>query len=97
MKRRALDDWRQLIKQQQNSGLSIAAFCKDNKLPTSNFYKFRARLQGNEQTPKLVKIKTKAVTPIKSSITLTHGKTQLTFPSDSSPQWLAKFIRELNE
>ncbi|WP_404833865.1 IS66 family insertion sequence element accessory protein TnpA, partial [Alteromonas macleodii] len=43
MKQKTLDDWKQLIEEQQKSGLSIVAFCRENKLPTSNFYKYRGQ------------------------------------------------------
>ncbi len=95
MKQRTLDDWQTLI-EQQASGLSIVGFCKQNKLPTSNFYKYRAKLQEVEAAPKLVKVKSTSVVPVNTSIILAHGKTQLTFPSSCEPRWLASFIKELN-
>lgn len=72
MNRKTLDDWRHLIEQQKTSGLSIAAFCKANKLSTSNFYKYRAKLQETEQTPKLIKLQSKAVTKHDSEPTSKH-------------------------
>lgn len=96
MKRRTLDDWTTLIEQQQASGLTIVDFCKQNKLPTSNFYKYRAKLQKTETAPKLVKVNSKLITPVNAQITLTHGKTQLILPSNCEPQWLAGFIKALN-
>ncbi|WP_425388360.1 IS66 family insertion sequence element accessory protein TnpA [Alteromonas confluentis] len=40
LKRKTLDEWKQLIEEQQKSGLFIVAFCRENKLPISNFYKY---------------------------------------------------------
>lgn len=94
--RRTREDWQRLIEQQKTSGLSIVGFCKQNKLPTSNFYKYRNRLQASEQAPTLVKVKSQAFTSVKSSITLTHGNTQLSLPSRCEPQWLADLIKALN-
>lgn len=96
MKRRTLDDWKKLIEQQQAGGLPIVAFCKKNKLTTSNFYKYRAKLQEVDAAPKLVKVNSAPITPINTSMTLTHGKTQLTLPPNCEPQWLAGFIKALN-
>jgi putative transposase len=96
MKRRTLNDWRGLIEQQQASGLSIVGFCKQQKLTTSNFYKYRTRLQENGSTPKLVKINSTSLTPVNKSITLTPGNTQLTLPSNCKSHWLAGFIKALN-
>ncbi|WP_036979937.1 MULTISPECIES: IS66 family insertion sequence element accessory protein TnpA [Pseudoalteromonas] len=56
MQKRTLNDWQKLIEQQQTSGLSIVAFCKENMLPTSNFYKYRSKLQDAAKAPKLLKV-----------------------------------------
>jgi hypothetical protein len=96
MKQRTLGDWQTLIEQQQASGLPIVVFCKQNKLTTSNFYKHRAKLQENANASKLIKVNTSPIAPTKTSITLTHGKTQLTLSSNCDPQWLASLIQALN-
>ena len=96
MKQRTLGDWQTLIEQQQASGLPIVVFCKQNKLTTSNFYKYRAKPQKTELPPKLVKVNAPPIIPDQSAITLTHGKTQLIFPLNCDPQWLASFIQALN-
>ncbi|WP_158965469.1 hypothetical protein [Paraglaciecola sp. L3A3] len=44
MKHRTLDEWRELISQQQSSGLAIIDFCREHRLSTSSFYKFRGQL-----------------------------------------------------
>lgn len=95
MKRRTLDDWRQLIEQQQASNLPIVVFCKQHKLTTSNFYKYRTKLQINKPEPMLIKVKSVTVPQVNNTITLTHGKSQLTLPTSCEPQWLANVVKAL--
>ncbi|MBE0422276.1 MULTISPECIES: hypothetical protein [Pseudoalteromonas] len=96
MQKRTLNDWQKLIEQQQTSGLSIVAFCKENMLPTSNFYKYRSKLQDAAKAPKLVKVQNKAIShKVNASITLSHGETHLTIPTSSEPTWVANLIKAL--
>jgi putative transposase len=44
--RRSAAQWRTIFSQQQNSGLSVTAFCGQHKLTTSNFYTWRKKLNG---------------------------------------------------
>jgi putative transposase len=43
---RSAAQWRTIFSQQQNSGLSVTAFCGQHKLATSNFYTWRKKLNG---------------------------------------------------
>ena len=45
-KQQKINHWKSIFKQQQNSGLSIIQFCRDNKVNTSTFYAWRKRLSG---------------------------------------------------
>ena len=44
-------EWRELVLAQQNSELSVLAFCKQHQLSTSAFYKNRAELFLDETKP----------------------------------------------
>lgn len=44
---RTPEQWQQIFKQHEASGLQIAAFCKQQKLNTSSFYAWRKRLTSN--------------------------------------------------
>lgn len=50
--RRSQAQWRQLIQEQQNSGESIAEFCKQRNLCESRFYIWRKQLvaEANESS-----------------------------------------------
>lgn len=95
MKRKTLDDWKQLIEEQQKSGLSIVAFCRENKLPTSNFYKYRGQLQAQDRVPVFVK----ATPPVRNSanctITLLYGPVQLKLSTACEPAWIADVEKAL--
>ena len=39
--------WRRLISEQQRSGKSVAAFCRERKLRASHFYWWKKRLREN--------------------------------------------------
>lgn len=48
--RRTADQWRKLIAEQADSGLSQAAFCKHEQLALSTFANWKRRLSGKTRT-----------------------------------------------
>lgn len=105
MKRRTLDDWRQLIELQQQSNLTIVDFCKQNKLTLSSFYKFRQRLFGKRSEPTFIKADVAATRFSRAKISshsendglkLTQGNTQILLPLSTEPEWLASLLKALN-
>ncbi len=97
MKRRTLADWKQLIELQRESGLSITVFCKQKNLPTSNFYKYRSKLEQNKPSEPFLKaqvIKAKPVAP--TLMLLTYGEAKLSLNANCEPSWLADFIKALH-
>lgn len=45
---RPASQWRQLIEEWQNSDLSVSQFCRDKKIPTSAFYRWKTKLGQQE-------------------------------------------------
>src|SRR5687767_3547021 len=43
----ARQKWREIIERQQASGLSIAAFCRDDGVPASSFFAWKRRLAAS--------------------------------------------------
>jgi transposase-like protein len=43
--------WRELLSEQQESGKSIAGFCRDHGLPVWQFYEWKKRLRSAEAEP----------------------------------------------
>ena len=39
----------QVVQEQQDSGLSVSAYCAANKLPRARFYRYRAAVLGKEK------------------------------------------------
>lgn len=44
-------DWKNIIKQQSTSGLSVPAFCKKHRLKTATFYYHRSKLSSHNTQP----------------------------------------------
>lgn len=96
MKRRTLADWKRILERQAESGQPISVFCKENNLPTSNFYKYRNKLAPNKTSAPFVKttlINTKPLTL--TQVLLTVGEVKLTINDNCSPNWLAQLIKAL--
>jgi len=97
MKRRTLADWKRLIELQGESGQPIAVFCKQNNLPTSNFYKYRNKLKQDKSSKGFVKAELINTKPLKSTqMLLTYGETKLTVNDNCSPNWLADLIKAIH-
>ena len=96
MKRRTLTDWKRLIELQTESDLSIASFCKQNNLPTSNFYKYRNKLNQRKSSDVFVKAERIKNQPVKAAqMLLTFGETRLTVNDNCDTNWLADLIKAL--
>ncbi|MBL4899549.1 MAG: IS66 family insertion sequence element accessory protein TnpB [Colwellia sp.] len=99
-KQQKINHWKNIFKLQQNSGLTIIQFCRDNKVNASTFYAWRKRL-SSERSP----VKAQQVIPLiiheqpftqSSMIKLTtpHGY-QLDFESTLSHQTLVQLLKVL--
>jgi len=96
MKHKTLDEWQKLISQQQTSGLAIVDFCKEHRVSTSSFYKFRGRLQQQDNPPRFVKASKSAIdATIQSSVSVRLGDVSLSFSTPCEPVWLASFVKAL--
>lgn len=45
IRRRSVESWRELVARQARSGLSVQAFCRQERLNTWTFYGWRSRLR----------------------------------------------------
>lgn len=91
--------WSSIIQQQAKSTLTIKQFCLQQKISPSTFYQRKSELASlikEEHTfikanvTKTVEVATKT-----APICLTVGKAELSFPSQTSPTYLASLINEL--
>jgi len=100
MTRRSKADWQKLIEQQATSPLTIAEFCKHHELAQSYFYKRKSELKKSASSLKntaFLKVSKPMVNSNQStSIKLAYQQSEINFPVDISPVWLAEFIKALS-
>jgi len=51
IRRRSIETWRELLALQASSGLSVQAFCRQQRLNTWTFYGWRSRLRQRTAVP----------------------------------------------
>ena len=99
--------WRTLIAEQQASGQSVAAFCRERDLRDGPFYEWKKRLRPPEAEPfvavEIATTETSAVpfslTPVPSApleIRLRHGRSLLV-GSDFDAPHLLRLLRVLEQ
>ncbi|MGV2871382.1 IS66 family insertion sequence element accessory protein TnpA [Colwellia sp. E150_009] len=91
--------WSAIIRQQAQSTLTIKQFCLQQKISPSTFYQRKSELASlvkDEHTfiKASVSQTVEVATQVKP-IRLTMGKAELSFPSQTSPSYLASLINEL--
>lgn len=89
--------WQVLLAEQEQSGLTVAAFCRDKNLNAKNFYNHRSnKLRKNtEGAPTFVRAQLQSNSRNDSELILNYGKVQLRLSTSSSPQWLAELMASL--
>lgn len=88
--------WLDLLNEQAKSGMSVAAFCRDNHINVKNFYNHRsqARKLVTKSSP-FSRAHLTSESQSTAAVTLRHGATQLSFPPSVSPKWLASLMQAL--
>ena len=81
------NDWEQIIRQQQKSKLSIAEFCRKNKIAASAFYARRKKLRNKGEAIGFREIKRTNTNPICLEISPTKDGL-LEFKGIASPEFL---------
>jgi hypothetical protein len=90
--------WQEFFKEQQNSDLSIAAFCRDKNIKVKNFYNNRSNHLRKTRPSAFILAKKPTVKSSGSDytkVTLQCGNNQLHIPTTVSPIWLAQLIDAL--
>jgi hypothetical protein len=92
---RSQDQWQNIFKEQENSGLTIVGFCRQHQIPTATFYAYRKKLGISQSAFIQAKI-TQQVEVFSSPepIYLNIGRASLTLPSTTSAPYLAQLLRE---
>lgn len=103
--------WRDAIARQRASGLSVRAFCQQEKLTKSNFYAWQrtikerddeakqrsSAVKANKNSPAFVPALITSDPPLETTlvIRLASGR-ELRVPESISPAWLGQVVRVLD-
>ena len=93
---RSQQEWQQLFKQQQHSGLSAVEFCRQQHINIQTFYARRSDICLQHYQSKFLQVKSEVTTIVSreftanDQITLDYGAGQLSLPITlQQPYWLA--------
>jgi putative transposase len=92
---RSQDQWQNIFKEQQMSGLTIVGYCHQHKISTATFYACRKKLGMSQSAFIQAKI-TQQVEVFSSPepICLNIGNASLTLPSTTPVPYLAQLLLE---
>ncbi len=100
--RRSQAEWQHIFHQQKASGLSVVAFCQQQKLSSKTYYKRRRDLNGlavGEVAAPFIKMAkpVRQATALTNTMSVLHyAKSQLHIQSGCDVQWLAKLMQALS-
>jgi hypothetical protein len=102
MRKRTEEQWRELIQLHTQSGLTIKAFCIEQKISISNFYKFKKQFKSPLITAKpesafvaLHKPKFEPKPQQSGMIELHCQQAHFTFPDTVSADYLVQLVKGL--
>jgi hypothetical protein len=91
MARRTQEQWRQLIEEQQASGLNASAFCRDRQIDVKYFSLRKQQLKAPTESGF---IRAKLENTSSAPLSLHYHGVELRF-DNCSVEWLAQLIRKL--
>jgi len=99
--RRTKKQWLELLEQQQQSGLSVAEFCRTRDLNPKNFYYHikRQRSAAEPTAPAFVRADLNGTIVDRQNqmgIQLQRGRCQLHLPANTSTRWIAELMANLS-
>ena len=94
--RKTKSQWLALFKEQRQSGLSVAQFCKKKQLSEAYFYLKRKKLQSQDkQVSTFVAARPESISPT-PAMTLQFGQCQLQLDTGTNSQWVADLMKSLS-
>ena len=94
--RRTSEQWGELLRAQQLSGLSMAAFCREQGIREKSFYYWhRKRVAKIAEGGAFVRVMTPASRVSAPACTMRVGTAELAFSDAVSPTWLAQVLKAL--
>jgi hypothetical protein len=100
--RKTKNDWQNIFKQQKESGLTIKVFCKQNKISSSSFYKYKQLVPFQSEFVQAKSVRgaiTKqevALSNTGSVITLKTPAGCLSLPKSTTPAFLIQLLKGLS-
>lgn len=90
----------QVVQAQQDSGLSVSAYCEANKLPRARFYRYRAVVLGKDREQKseggVYQVPDLCAQPEqKRTVTLTVGDVRVEFSGELDVETVSSVLRAL--
>ena len=99
---RSPDEWRQILENQQHSGLTISEFCRQHKISTSGFFTQRKKYGLSETTAsafistKVTKqTSTEVYRDVEQPIVLELSAVRLTLPTETPTDYLLTLLNGL--
>ena len=93
---RSRAEWMALIEQQNQSGLSAAAFCRQQGVLAKSFYRWRHQLQDDTGSAFIRAVPQPSAQHTSTGrILLEHGESRLVFEG-GDPLWLAQLLKALS-
>ena len=91
-----LEQWRQLIEQQQASGESVTVFCRRHGVHPKSFWNRRKVLRDAEQACQMIPVAPPVALPSGSQLLLSWQGIELGLSGAPSARWVAQLMRELS-
>jgi putative transposase len=91
------EQWQEHLKQQQKSGKSVAAYCREHKLTPSNFYlqRKRANKTSAKESCQFIQLKPRTIATQGVSIT-TPGGYRLEMDAGTSVRYIGSLLSVLS-
>jgi len=101
--RKTKNDWQNIFKQHKESGLTIKVFCKQNKISSSSFYKYKQLVPCQSEFVQAKVVRGTSITKQEvalsntgSVITLETSAGCLSLPKSTSPSFLIQLLKGLS-
>jgi len=90
-----LEQWRQLIEQQEGSGESVTEFCRRHDLLPKTFWNRRKAMREADQRKGMVAVSPPVSRSFSSQMAVSWRGVELALSGSASPAWVAQLMREL--
>ncbi len=93
MIKRTRNEWLQLIEEHDHSNLTATEFCNSKGIDPKYFSLKKAKLRSSAMDSTFIEAQLPIIA--NSELSLSWAGADIQLPADTSPIWLAQFMREL--